>query len=190
MQEIALIREYGAKAKDLMYTKFSPVNWTILHHLFVDHLVDHMEYWGPIRDINMFAWESFFGYLTKKVKSHSLPVANIMSSMTTLHASNLCTALHGEGSFMSADIPLPPIPTCKPSAVGGEHVVELLGTPDRSGGPRQKEVRRVNDLPRDLLEWMHNHDEYRDMLDSWKTKRTSAGRGRDTTTRCVSLGHE
>ena len=43
LKDIALIREYGTKAKNLIFTKFSPVNWTILHHVVVDHLVDQME---------------------------------------------------------------------------------------------------------------------------------------------------
>jgi hypothetical protein len=67
---------------------------------------EQLRRWGPVKDIWMFAFEDFFGYIVGLIKSRSNPVANIMRQDRATQVTNMAMELvqtrpwRGEGALL------------------------------------------------------------------------------------------
>lgn len=66
--------------RKVMLEENPPGDLVIVSHLFT-HLVDQVAENGPMRELWMFVFESYFGVLKTAVKNRRTPVASIMKSL-------------------------------------------------------------------------------------------------------------
>lgn len=64
-------------AVDILEKDLPARHWIIMYHLMT-HMASQIERWGPVRNLWMYGFEDFFGYIMRLIKTRSNPVESIM----------------------------------------------------------------------------------------------------------------
>ena len=105
VQDLVYLKKQCEGMLECLQNDLSPEHWTIMFHL-VSHMEEQLRRWGPVKDIWMFAFEDFFGYIVGLIKSRSNPVANIMRQDRATQVTNMAMELvqtrpwRGEGALL------------------------------------------------------------------------------------------
>ena len=76
-QDLRYIDEQVEIMQTSLEEDLSPRHWTIMMHS-MKHMAAQLERWGPVREMWMFGFESYFGHMVNKVNNRNTFVANIM----------------------------------------------------------------------------------------------------------------
>ena len=160
-QDLEALERHVVVIQGLLEGGMSPNQWTIMFHL-LEHMPAQMRQWGPVRETWMFCMESYFGKLTRMIKTRKHPIANILRSYSIAKATNLSIAImaHAVEKQTKGYVPAVRLPPCIPYV---DRFARL--------GPKNRDGRLTPALLMDLRVFLKNTEEFNELRELWRIAR-------------------
>lgn len=146
-QDLRYIHEQVEIMQTSLEEDLSPSHWTIMMHV-MKHMAAQLERWGPVREMWMFGFESYFGHMINKINNRNNFVANMLvQDATKLQlemAKSLIDHMQRFGRRLHYSRVDPPLKAIAPVGTGKMKMVSP-------------------ELERSIMAWMDNLPEFDDV---------------------------